>query len=267
MVKLYFRTIWLSDIHLGVKDCKAEFLLDFLHATDCETLYLVGDIIDFWQMPRGQWPDKHNQVLQLLLARSMQKGRRVIYIPGNHDAIARHYIGLFFGGVEIAPSQIHETADGRRLWITHGDEFDHIVQCGSLLEWLGDNSYSMLLHLNRLTNYARRYFNYPYWSLASFLKLRIRTIAQYIARFEQAAIFEAKRQGVDGIVCGHIHKPALQDIEGMVYCNDGDWVESCTALVEHPDGQLEVLHWADRNVVVLSERRRETDRFELPRIA
>jgi len=256
MSTLRFRSIWISDVHLGVKNCKANFLLDFLESTACENLYLVGDIVDFWHMPRGKrWPDAHNQVLQALLEKA-NLGTRVVYIPGNHDELARNYTGLFFGGVEILPQHIHETADGRRLLIVHGDSFDSAVKCGRLLEWVGDWGYGFLLFVNHLINFMRHRFNYPYWSLANFLKQKIGTVANYIVRFEQAAAHEAARRGLDGIICGHIHKPALTNINGVLYCNDGDWVESCTALVEHMDGQLEIIHWADKTIVMLQERRR-----------
>jgi UDP-2,3-diacylglucosamine pyrophosphatase LpxH len=255
MTKSRFRSIWISDVHLGVKNCKADFLLDFLRYADCDQLYLIGDIVDFWYMPRGRrWPDSHNQVLQALLEKS-NRGTRVIYIPGNHDELARQYTGLFFGGIEIVPHWIHETADGRRLLVSHGDEFDNAVKCGRLLEWVGDRGYNLLLFANHLINFMRRRLNYPYWSLANFLKQRIGRVADYIARFEQAAAHEAARRNLDGIICGHIHKPELREIGGIMYCNDGDWVESCTALVEHVDGRMEIIHWTDRTVVMLQERR------------
>lgn len=244
-----YRAIWVSDVHLGIRDCKAEFLLDFLQKNPCDTSYLVGDLIDFWQMPRNRrWPDSHSEVLRWILSRAATDCR-VVYIPGNHDEIARDCIGLFFGNVEILERTIHTTADGRKLLLVHGDEFDNAVRCNRITEWLGDHGYNLLLALNRLTSRLRRHWNYPYWSLAGALKRRIGHVARYIERFEHAAAHAARKAGCDGIVCGHIHHAAVRRIDGVLYCNDGDWVESCTALAERPDGSLNLIHWSDSNVV------------------
>ncbi|HRZ53751.1 MAG TPA: UDP-2,3-diacylglucosamine diphosphatase [Candidatus Contendobacter sp.] len=246
-----FRTLWISDVHLGFKECKAEFLLDFLRQSDCERLYLVGDLIDFWSLRKGgRWPAVHGEVLKLILAKS-RAGTRVIYIPGNHDEVARDYFGLRVGDIAIVPEAIHVTADGRRFLVTHGDECDSAVRCGGpLLHGLGDGAYDLLLFLNRWYNRWRRRWNHPYWSLASFLKQRIGGAAAYIARFEAAAAHEAARRGLDGVICGHIHHAALRELNGVLYGNDGDWVESCTALVEYPDGALEILRWSHQQAVV-----------------
>ena len=245
MQPYHFRSIWVSDVHLGFKDCKAEFLLDFLETTNCEQLYLVGDLIDFWNLRQGgRWPTAHGHVIKTILGKAKQ-GARVVYIPGNHDEVARDYLGLRVGGIEILPECEHRTADGRRFLVTHGDELDSAVKCGGwLVSVFGDWMYDALLFANRWTNRIRRRLNYPYWSLANFLKLRIGQAAAYITRFEAAAAREARHRGFDGIICGHIHKAELTEIEGTWYANDGDWVESCTALVEHADGRLEVLYWA-----------------------
>lgn len=247
-----FRSVWISDVHLGFKDCKAEFLLDFLETVDCEQLYLVGDFIDFWSLRRGgRWLAVHGQVLKAVLAKAKQ-GARVIYVPGNHDEVARDYLGLVVGEIKILPECEHHTADGRRFLVTHGDELDNAVKCGGWLAGVfGDWMYDILLFINRWSNRIRLRLNYPYWSLANFLKPRIGQAAAYIARFETAAAHEARQRGFDGIICGHIHKAELTDIGGVCYANDGDWVESCAALVEHADGRLEVLHWAAE----LAERR------------
>jgi UDP-2,3-diacylglucosamine pyrophosphatase LpxH len=242
----HFRSAWVSDVHLGFKDCKAEFLLDFLRHLDCERLYLVGDFIDFWSLHKGgRWPSGHGRVLNAVLALA-ERGVRVVYIPGNHDEVVRDYLALRVGGIEIMAECEHRTADGRRFLVTHGDEFDHTVKCGGwLADWFGDWIYDVLLFANRWTNRIRRRFNYPYWSLANTLKRRISRAAAYIARYEAAAVHAARHRGFDGVICGHIHKAELTRIDGIWYANDGDWVESCTALVEHGDGRLELLHWAE----------------------
>lgn len=258
MARMQFRTLWISDIHLGFKECKAEFLLDFLQQSDCEQLYLVGDLIDFWSLRKGgRWPAAHGEVLKALVAKA-RAGARVWYVPGNHDEVARDYLGLSVAGIDIVAEAVHVTADGRRLLVTHGDECDSAVRCGGpLLNSLGDWAYDLLLFLNRWYNRWRRAFNRPYWSLANFLKQRIGHAAAYVTRFEAAAAREAARRGLDGVICGHIHQAALLDLHGVLYCNDGDWVESCTALVEHPDGALEILRWSHQQAVVaLREPRR-----------
>lgn len=254
-----FRTLWISDVHLGFKECKAEFLLTFLQQSECEQLYLVGDLIDFWSLRKGgRWPGTHSDVLKAIVAK-VRAGVRVYYIPGNHDEVVRDYLSLSVGGIEIIPETIHVTADGRRFLVMHGDECDSAVRCGGpLLHWLGDWGYDLLLFLNRWYNRWRRRFNHPYWSLANFLKQRIGRAAAYIARFEAAAAHEAARRGLNGVICGHIHHPGLRDIHGVLYCNDGDWVESCTALVEHANGSLEILRWTHQQAAVMA---REPDRL------
>lgn len=251
-----YKTVWISDIHLGCKDCKAEFLLNFLHSVKCDTLYVVGDLIDFWSLRRGgRWLESHSRVLQALIAKSLN-GTRVCYLPGNHDEPVRDYIGLLVAGVEILSTDVHETADGRRFLVTHGDEYEALVRCGGPVQyWFGSWLYDALLAVNRWINFTRRRLNYPYWSMANFLKRHIGQAAEYIARFEAAAAYEAMRRGLDGVICGHIHKAEILSLHGVLYCNDGDWVESCTAMVEHPDGALEILYWADEKVVMLQERR------------
>lgn len=237
--------IWLSDIHLGYKGCKAGFLLDFLDSTRCDVLYLVGDIIDFWAMKRSFfWPDSHQQVLSAILDKA-RNGTRVVYIPGNHDALSHQIAGQRLLDIEIRSELIHTTAQGKRLLMVHGDQFDDAVRCSCLDRWLGDWSYDVLLWLNRWSNGLRRCLKLPYWSLAYYIKNRVKNARQAIDSFEQAAARECHGRDVDGIVCGHIHQPEMRYINGKLYCNDGDWVESCTALVEHADGQLELVHWGD----------------------
>ena len=240
-----FRTIWISDVHLGTRGCKADFLLDFLRWTESDTLYLVGDIIDGWRLRKAwYWPQAHNDVVQKLLRKS-RKGTRVVYIPGNHDEAAREYCDLHFGGVLVNNEAVHELADGRRLLVIHGDEFDVVVRYARWLALLGDWAYTVLLVLNNWLNHVRRRLGYPYWSLSAYLKHKVKNAVEYIGNFETALADEAIQRGVDGVVCGHIHHAEVREINGVLYCNDGDWVESCSALVEHHDGRLEILRWAE----------------------
>ena len=239
-----YRSIWISDIHLGTRGCKAELLLDFLRHTDSEYLYLVGDIIDCWRLRRAwYWAQSHNDVVQKVL-RKARKGTRVIYVPGNHDEPLRDYTDMQFGGITVLGEAIHEMADGRRLLILHGDAFDGIVKYAKWLALLGDQAYNLMIVVNSWFNQARRHLGYPYWSLSAYLKLKVKNAVDYINDFEVAVAAEARQRGVDGVICGHIHKAEMRQIEGILYCNDGDWVESCTALVEHKDGRLEILEWA-----------------------
>jgi UDP-2,3-diacylglucosamine pyrophosphatase LpxH len=240
-----YRTIWISDIHLGTRGCKADFLIDFLRYNDADTIYLVGDIIDGWRLKRSwYWPQTHNDVIQKVL-RKVRKGTRVVYVPGNHDEWLRDYTLLQFGGVEVANEVIHVTADGRRLLVLHGDVFDAVVKHARWLAMLGDHAYTAVLSLNRYFNIMRRRWGYQYWSLSAYLKHRVKNAMQYIGSFADAVATEANRRGVDGVVCGHIHHAEIRDMNGVLYCNDGDWVESCTALVEHFDGRLELIHWIE----------------------
>ena len=241
---LHLRTIWISDIHLGTPGCQAGALLDFLRHAECDTLYLVGDIVDGWQLRRNwHWPQAHNDVLQKLL-RKARKGTRVIYVPGNHDEFARSYLGHNFGGIEVAEEWIHTTADGRRLWVTHGDFFDGVVQCAKWLALVGDWAYTLTLELNMRFNRLRAHLGLPYWSLSKYLKQRVKRAVSYISDFETALARETRERGLDGVVCGHIHHAEMREIDGILYANDGDWVESLTALCEHPDGTLEIIDWS-----------------------
>ncbi|MES2188118.1 MAG: UDP-2,3-diacylglucosamine diphosphatase [Pseudomonadota bacterium] len=243
---LTVRTVWISDLHLGTPGCQAEGVLDFLRNVECETLYLVGDIIDGWQLRRNwYWPQAHNDVVQKLL-RKARKGTRVIFVPGNHDEFARHYVAHNFGGVDVVEDCIHVTADGRRLWVTHGDLFDGVIQCAKWLAYLGDSAYEFTLKLNRLFNRLRARLGLPYWSLSGYLKLKVKRAVSYVGDFEVAVAREARKRQVQGVVCGHIHHAEMRDIDGILYCNDGDWVESLTALVEHADGRLEILDYSER---------------------
>ena len=241
------RTVWISDLHLGTPGCQARALLDFLRSVDCDTLYLVGDIIDGWQLRRQwYWPQAHNDVVQKLL-RKARKGTKVVFVPGNHDEFARKYLGHNFGGVDVVDDAIHVTADGRTLWVTHGDYFDGVIQCAKWLAHVGDWAYELTLRFNRHLNTWRARLGLPYWSLSRYLKLKVKRAVSYVSDFEVAVAREARERGVHGVVCGHIHHAEMRTIDGVLYCNDGDWVESLTALVEHPDGRLEILDWSDRN--------------------
>lgn len=261
MAKKYYSCIWISDVHLGYKDCKAEFLLDFLTNTECDVLYLVGDIIDLWSMKRQfYWQPSHYQVLECIRNKA-NSGTRVIYIPGNHDETFRAYVGEAFMNVEVHRSFIHTAKSGKRFLLVHGDDFDSATRYSKLISIIGDSAYDFLLFLNRWHNRARHLFGSHYWSLASWIKNRIHKARQAIAAFEKAAVHEAKKQGVDGIICGHIHQPDIKKIDGILYCNDGDWIENCTVLVEDESGRIELLHWSDiqtsLKVVDLSQKHSE----------
>jgi UDP-2,3-diacylglucosamine pyrophosphatase LpxH len=241
--RLRFRAIWISDTHLGTPGCQARPLLEFLRRTESQYLYLVGDIIDGWQLKRRwYWHQSHNDVIQKVL-RKARKGTTVVYIPGNHDEAARHYLGLAFGGIAIREEAVHTTAAGQRLLVTHGDFFDGVVQCARWLALLGDVMYAFTLRLNRHLNTLRGRLGLPYWSLSQYLKHRVKNAVAYIGAFEEALAREARRRELDGVVCGHIHRAEIREIDGILYCNDGDWVESLTALVETVDGELRILNW------------------------
>ncbi|KNZ32656.1 MAG: serine/threonine protein phosphatase [Methylibium sp. NZG] len=253
---LRLRTVWISDLHLGTPGCQAHALLDFLRGMECETLYLVGDIIDGWQLRRTwYWPQAHNDVVQKIL-RLARKGTRVVFIPGNHDEFARRYAEHNFGGVDVVEDCIHTCADGRRLWVMHGDLFDGVIQCAKWLAHVGDAAYEFTLKVNRWYNRARARMGLPYWSLSRYLKLKVKRAVSYVGDFEEAVAREARKRGVQGVVCGHIHHAEMRDIDGILYCNDGDWVESLTALVEHHDGRLEIIDRSASARPVLAGRRR-----------
>ncbi|MGQ0445711.1 MAG: UDP-2,3-diacylglucosamine diphosphatase [Beijerinckiaceae bacterium] len=238
-----YRTLFLSDIHLGSRGCQAGLLLDFLKNNDAATIYLVGDIIDGWQLKkRWYWPQAHNDVVQKLL-RKVRKGVRVIYIPGNHDEFARDYIGSVFGGVEVADYAYHMTADKKRLLIIHGDQFDIVVKHARWLASFGDWAYTFALWSNLWFNKVRRKLGFTYWSLSAWAKLKVKNAVNFIGAFEVALVEAARRHKADGVVCGHIHHAAIRDIGGITYVNTGDFVESCTVVAEHDDGRLEILRW------------------------
>ncbi len=238
-----YHAIFLSDVHLGTRGSQAARLLDFLRHHEADTLYLVGDIVDGWALRNGwYWPQAHNDVVQKLL-RQARKGVRIVYVPGNHDEFLRGYYGKHFGGVEVAESTVHEACDGRRYLVIHGDYFDMVVKHARWLALLGDRAYEAALILNRTFNGVRRAFGYPYWSLSQWLKLKVKNAVKYIGEYERTLVAEARRHETDGVICGHIHHAAVRDDFGTRYINCGDWVESCTAAVEHLDGTFEIVTW------------------------
>jgi UDP-2,3-diacylglucosamine pyrophosphatase LpxH len=248
-----YRSIFISDTHLGTRGCRADFLADFLKSVTCENLFLVGDIIDGWRLRRSWFWDKHHDEVLRLVLRAARSGTNVSYVPGNHDEMMRKYVplGLEICGVKLQMETEHTTADGKRLLITHGDAFDSVVRHAKILALLGDWAYTVALGVNRYFNKARVFLGYPYWSLSAWLKLQVKEAVKAIDRFETALADDARARGFDGVVCGHIHHAEMRMVNGVLYLNDGDWVESCTALVEHQDGRLELIDWVARNKLSL----------------
>jgi UDP-2,3-diacylglucosamine pyrophosphatase LpxH len=258
-----YRTIFVSDSHLGTAGSSAAMLLDFLKRHECETLYLVGDIVDGWALKKGwYWPQSHSDVVRAVL-KMAKHGTRVIYVPGNHDEHFRDYVGLELGGIELLPEDVHVTADGRRLLVIHGDQFDNVVLYHRWLAFLGDGAYTLLLKSNRWVNRVRRVFGYPYWSLAAHMKKRVKNAVAFISRFEEVVAHAAAERGVDGVVCGHIHSAEIRQIGDITYYNDGDWVESCTALVEAADGSLSIVDWAEHHRAEAADAAAATRRAKL----
>ena len=260
-----YRSVFISDLHLGTRGCKVELLAEFLRSVECGRLYLIGDIVDGWSLRKNwYWNQRHNEVVQRILA-AADRGTQVTYVCGNHDEFLRRYLGMDLGGVSVVDEAERRTADGRRLLVLHGDRFDVTIRNAKWLAHLGDHAYQLCLKLNDLVALLRRKLGYPYWSLSAWLKLKVKNAVSYINSFEEAVLDEARERGFDGAVCGHIHHATLREADGMLYANDGDWVESCTALVEHFDGRLEILRWADpaRIAECTSGRRRRQDTAEL----
>jgi len=237
------RAIFMSDLHLGTRTSQADAVLAFLRDHDADRIYLVGDIVDFWRVRRGAyWPQSHNDVIQKLL-RKVRKGAHIVYVPGNHDECLRDSCGMHFGGIEVVRNSMHTTLDGRRYIVMHGDEFDVVVRTAKWLALLGDRGYEFALWLNNPLNWIRRNIGLGYWSLSAYLKNRVKQAVNFIGAFETAVVEEARRQQADGIICGHIHHAADRTIGNVHYLNCGDWVESCTAIVETLDGRLELIRW------------------------
>ena len=239
-----FRTLFISDVHLGSKPAKAEFLIDFLRWHDAETIFLVGDIVDGWRLRRAwHWPQAHNDVVQKLLRKAL-KGTRVVYVAGNHDEFLRSFQGEHFGGVVVCDRAIHEGSDGRRYLVIHGDQFDGIVNNVRWLAYLGDRAYDAAILVNRAVAFFRHRLGMSYWSFSSWAKGRVKHAVNFIGVFQDVVAEEARRHEVDGIICGHIHHAAIAEIGGVRYINTGDWVESCTAIAENHDGSFEIITWA-----------------------
>lgn len=272
-----FRTIFISDLHLGSKAAKAEFLIDFLRHHDADNIYLVGDIVDGWQLKSSwYWPQSHNDVVQKLL-RKARKGTRMVYVPGNHDEFMRDFYGTHFGGIEVMEKSVHVTANGRRFLVIHGDLFDVVIRHARWLALLGNRAYDLAIVVNTHFNSVRRLFGLPYWSLSRWIKLKVKNAVNFIGEFEKTLSGEARRHHVDGVICGHIHHPVIRAIDGLTYVNCGDWVESCTAAVEHFNGQLEIIEWVQHGsaslqtcgmqklVQVMTLPDNEREREKLPR--
>lgn len=238
------RSVFLSDIHLGTRACKAELLIDFLREYPAQYLYLVGDIVDFWAMRRGiHWSAAQNTVVQKILRRA-RHGERVIFIPGNHDEALRDYVGASFGDITLHAEYVHETADGRRFLLIHGDEFDEVTRHHRWVALLGDAAYGALVRANVVWAWVRRQMGRPgYWSLAGHVKRKVKKALEFMYGFEDAVMRSVRERGLDGVICGHIHWAAIKEVEGLLYVNCGDWVDSCTAIVEHADGRLELVDW------------------------
>jgi UDP-2,3-diacylglucosamine pyrophosphatase LpxH len=240
-----FRTLFISDVHLGMRGCQAERLIDFLRHHKAETYYLIGDIVDGWALKASwYWPQAHNDLVQKLL-REARKGARIIYVPGNHDEFLRDYYGTHFGGIDVLETAIHEGADGRRYLVIHGDLFDFVVTQARWLALLGDKAYDWAIAVNRIFNAMRRRLGFPYWSLSQWAKLKVKNAVSYIGEFEKTLAAEAGRHQADGVICGHIHHAVIHERLGIRYLNCGDWVESCCAIAEHDDGRFEIITWTE----------------------
>ena len=244
------RSVFLSDIHLGTRACQAESLLDFLREYSSEQTFLIGDIIDFWAMSRSIcWTPAQNTVVQKLLRRA-RHGERIVLVPGNHDEALRDYCGTVFGDIEVASELVHETVDGRRFLLIHGDVFDQVTRHHRWVAILGDKAYELLVRLNAQLSWVRRKLGIPgYWSLAGYAKRKVKTALNFIFDFEESAVHHARDRGLDGVICGHIHWATIREINGLTYINCGDWVDSCTAIVEHFDGRLELVAWGVRQAI------------------
>jgi len=259
MPSLRYRTLFISDTHLGLKSAKTEYLHDFLTHTECDTLYLVGDIVDGWKLRKSfHWPEINNRIIRLIM-KKVQNGTRVIYVPGNHDEALRDYLDIELAGIEIRGEAVFESTDGKRFLVLHGDEFDCVVMNNKWLAHLGSWAYDVLLWTNRWFNFARRKLGFGYWSLSAFLKHQVKEAVAYIGNFEEAVVKAGRDRDMDGVICGHIHHAVVTEFEEITYANCGDWVESCTALAEDPDGSLRLIHWARDSANLLDERKERTD--------
>jgi UDP-2,3-diacylglucosamine pyrophosphatase LpxH len=271
MMTLHYRSVFISDTHLGTKGCKAEYLRDFLDNVDCDTLYLVGDIIDLWSWNVRSgfyWPIMHSDIVQRVINKARQ-GTRVVYIPGNHDEQFRKHAGMNFNGIDVKLNAIHNTADGRQFLVMHGDEFDSIVCHNRSLAYIGGEAYELLLVINRWFNQGRKLLGFKYWSLSAYLKNKVKNIVQFMDNYQHVLSLEAQKHKVDGIICGHIHHADINVMEfGKTYCNTGDWVESCTALVENEKGTLSIIYWMEDSYRLLDQAETEQEATsKLPKAA
>mgnify|MGYP001553124032 FL=1 len=239
----FYRAIWISDTHLGGRDLQNQKLLQFLLSTESEYLYLVGDIIDVWKVKfRWFWPKINDQIIAAIINKA-NNGTKVFYLPGNHDEILHKYCGMNICGISVVNEVVHETEDGRRYLVLHGDQFDCVVQKKKWLAGLGSVSYDLLLIANRWYNSTRSMLGLSYHSLSASIKHRVKTAVNYVGNFEEVIVNEAQSKNIDGLICGHIHHASIKDINGVLYCNSGDWVESCTALAENCNGTLGNIFW------------------------
>lgn len=253
MAILSYRSIFLSDTHLGLRAARTEYLLDFLKHVECDNLYLVGDIFDIWKMKTGwYWPSINNEIIRQVMDMA-RSGTRVIFIPGNHDELFRAYQAFHFSGIDVRQEMVHQSSDGRRYLVLHGDEFDCVVMNNRWLAHLGSGAYDLLLWLNRWFNVARRTLGFGYWSLSAYLKNQVKEAVKYIGNFEKAVIHAARERNMDGVICGHVHHAVITDLDGITYANCGDWVESCTALAESGDGSLQLIRWANDSLQLLDK--------------
>lgn len=256
------RTIFISDVHLGTRGCRSSLLTEFLKKHDCTTLYLVGDIFDGWQMRRGwHWPRSHNDVVQCILEKA-RNGTRVVFIPGNHDEVMRSFPGIHFGGIEVKDYDEFISASGKRYLVTHGDEFDTVIANAKWLAYLGDRAYATLIWLNPKINMLRRLWSGKYWSLSKWTKHQVKQAVNYIGKYEEVLSEDARQRGFDGVICGHIHHAAIRQIKDIHYINTGDWMESCTAIVEDDTGEMRLIDWEARNnrMRLLEKRKRSVRR-------
>ena len=257
--RIHHRSIWVSDVHLGTSSAKAKMLCDFLKYNSCDTLYLVGDIIDGWSMKkRAYWPQEHVNVIRRILSRS-KTGTKVVYITGNHDEFLRRYSGMSFGNIHLVDEYVHHSPDGKKYWVVHGDAFDAVVFNKKWLVVIGDTAYDSMLKVNVWFNRARSALGMEQWSLSSYLKNKVRNAFSIITNYETTLVNECKKRGLDGVICGHIHHPESKDVDGVLYGNCGDWVESCSALVEDKQGHIEIVQWHKQTQAGVSERGMEAE--------
>jgi UDP-2,3-diacylglucosamine pyrophosphatase LpxH len=235
--------MFISDVHLGSRACKAAELIDFLDHHDADMIYLVGDIVDAWQLRSSwYWPAAHNDVLQRLL-RKARKGSRIVYIPGNHDEFLRQYFGTHFGGIVVSECAVHVAPDGRRYVVTHGDQFDGTIRRARYFAGLADYVHALASAANTAVNFVRRQLDLPDWSMSKWARYKVKDMLNYVRSFEEALAGEARRRQAHGVICGHVHHAAVRDVSSVRYVNCGDWVESCSAAIEHFDGRLEIVAW------------------------